>query len=176
LEVRKPCRRGITRGSATLALGFFHNCFRESQKADGYSRLSYLEADGDRVNLFLGEKCRGEVRAQRQKQGYVFALSLLWASITPQQLAGFVLDKFLVGEYKTREHNFKPSIWKAFMAPEFISPMAIFALFSEMATVGDASSHSVVGRVQFLDASNKGGRIARFANRGYACYFRDGQG
>lgn len=93
MEVRKPCRRGITRGSATLALGFFHNCFRESQKADGYGRLSYLEADGDRVNLFLGEKCRGEVRAQRQKQGYVFALSLLRASIAPpQQLAGFVLD------------------------------------------------------------------------------------
>jgi ABC-type Mn2+/Zn2+ transport system permease subunit len=51
-----------------------------------------------------------------------------------------------VGEYKTREHNFKPSVWKAFMASELISPMAIFALFSKMATVGDASSHSVVGR------------------------------
>jgi catechol 2,3-dioxygenase-like lactoylglutathione lyase family enzyme len=101
LEVRKPCRRGITRGSATLALGFFHNCFRESQKADGYSRLSYLEADGDRVNLFLGEKCRGEVRAQRQKQGYVFALSLLWASITTPPATGRLCSgHVLVGEYK----------------------------------------------------------------------------
>jgi hypothetical protein len=51
-----------------------------------------------------------------------------------------------VGEYKTREHNFKSLIWKAFIASEFISPIAIFALFPEMATIGGASSHSVVGR------------------------------
>jgi hypothetical protein len=120
--------------------------FQESQKADGCSRLSYLEADGDRVNLFLGEKCRGEVRARRQKQGYVFALSLLWASITPPATGRLYSGHVLVGEYKTREQNFNPSIWRAFMASELNSPMAIFALFSEMAIFGGASSHSVVGR------------------------------
>ena len=76
----------------------------------------------------------------------MFALSLLWASITPPATGRLCSGHVHVGEYKTREHNFKPSVWKAFMASELISPMAIFALFSEMATVGDASSHSVVGR------------------------------